>query len=428
MAETKPHMNLIFVGHVDSGKSTTVGRLLYETGSFSEQDKSKIQKEIETLGKVDFEFAYFLDTSGEERKKGVTIDLSHQKFVTDKYEFTIIDAPGHVDFIKNMITGASEADAAVLVVDGKEGIMAQTREHTYLIRVFGIKNLIIAINKMDLLGYDKAKYDAVKKQIVDMVKVSYPNAESFNYIPICSKDGVNLSKKASDKMPWYTGPTLLEALNNMPLPERPTTLPLRIPIEDVYSIQGVGTVPVGKVVSGIIKPGDKIIFEPSHVSGEVKSVQMHFQNLAQAGPGDNIGFNVRGVEKDQIKRGDVAGVVTNPPTVVTEFTGQIIILQHPTAISAGYSPVLHTHTAQVPVKFKKILKKLDPKTGATLEENPATIKQGDAAIVVFEPLKPLSIEKADAIPQLAGFVIRDMGLTIAAGRCTDLVRKKEEQK
>ncbi|MCL5009665.1 MAG: translation elongation factor EF-1 subunit alpha [Candidatus Parvarchaeota archaeon] len=424
MAEVKPHMNLIFVGHVDSGKSTSVGRLLYETGSFSEQDKAKIQKEIETLGKVDFEFAYFLDTSGEERKKGVTIDLSHQKFVTDKYEFTIIDAPGHVDFIKNMITGASEADAAVLVVDGKEGIMAQTREHTYLIRVFGIKSLIVVINKMDLLGYDQKKYEDVKKSIVEMVKVSYPNAESFNYVPISAKDGINIAKK-SDKMPWYTGPTLLEALNNLPLPERPTQLPLRVPVEDVYSIQGVGTVPVGKVVSGIIKPGDKIVFEPSHVNGEVKSVQMHFQNLEQAGPGDNIGFNVRGIEKDQIKRGDVAGLVSNPPTVVTEFTGQIIILQHPTAISAGYSPVLHTHTAQVPVKFKQIIKKLDPKTGATVEENPATIKQGDAAIVVLEPLKPLSIEKADVIPQLAGFVIRDMGLTIAAGRCIDLVVKKD---
>jgi elongation factor 1-alpha len=422
MAETKPHMNLIFIGHVDSGKSTTVGRLLYETGSFSEQDKAKIQKDIETLGKVDFEFAYFLDTSGEERKKGVTIDLSHEKFVTDKYEFTIIDAPGHVDFIKNMITGASEADAAVLVVDAKEGVMQQTREHVYLARVFGIKNLIIAMNKMDLLNYDEAKYKEVKDSVIKVVKASYPNAESLNYIPISSKNGENLKIK-SDKMQWYTGPTLLEALNNLPLPDRPTQLPLRIPIEDVYSIQGVGTVPVGKVVSGIMKPGDKIIFEPSHVSAEVKSIQMHYQNLEQALPGDNIGFNVRGIEKEQVKRGDIVGLVSAPPTVATEFTAQIIVLNHPTAISAGYSPVLHAHTAQVPVKFKKILRRLDPKTGQTAEENPATIKQGDAAIVVLEPIKPLSIEKADVIPQLAGFAIRDMGLTIAAGRCIDLVAK-----
>ena len=422
MAEGKPHMNLIFIGHVDSGKSTTVGRLLYETGSFSEQDKAKIQKDIETLGKVDFEFAYFLDTSGEERKKGVTIDLSHEKFVTDKYEFTIIDAPGHVDFIKNMITGASEADAAVLVVDAKEGVMQQTREHIYLSRVFGIKNVIVALNKMDLLNYDEAKYKEVKDAVMKAVKASYANADTFNYIPISSKNGENLKVK-SDKMSWYTGPTLLEALNNLPLPERPTQLPLRIPIEDVYSIQGVGTVPVGKVVSGVMKPGDKIIFEPSHVTADVKSIQMHYQNLDQAQPGDNIGFNVRGIEKEQVKRGDVAGLVSAPPTVVTEFTAQIIVLNHPTAISAGYSPVLHAHTAQVPVKFKKILKRLDPKTGQTAEENPATIKQGDAAIVVLEPLKPLSIEKSDVIPQLAGFAIRDMGLTIAAGRCIDLVAK-----
>ncbi|MCL4399370.1 translation elongation factor EF-1 subunit alpha [Candidatus Parvarchaeota archaeon] len=424
MTEGKPHMNLIFIGHVDSGKSTTVGNLLYQTGSFSEQDKAKIQKEIETLGKVEFEFAYFLDTSGEERKKGVTIDLSHEKFVTDKYEFTIIDAPGHVDFIKNMITGASEADAAVLVIDAKEGVMQQTKEHVYLSRVFGIKNMIIALNKMDLIGYNEAKYKEVKEAVLKVIKISYPTADSFNFIPIAAREGEGITKK-SEKMPWYTGPTLLDALNALPLPERPVQLPLRIPIEDVYSIQGVGTVPVGKVVSGVIKPGDKIIFEPSHVTGEVKSVQMHYQNLEQAGPGDNIGFNVRGIEKDQIKRGDIAGLVSNPPTVASEFTAQIIVLNHPTAISAGYSPVLHTHTAQVPIKFKKLLKKLDPKTGSTLEENPATIKTSDVAIVVLEPLKPLSIEKSDFIPQLAGFAIRDMGQTIAAGRCIDLVPKKD---
>ncbi|MBE5728320.1 translation elongation factor EF-1 subunit alpha [Candidatus Parvarchaeota archaeon] len=423
MAEGKPHMNLIFIGHVDSGKSTTVGRLLYETGSFSEQDKAKIEKELATLGKVEFEFAYFLDTSGEERKKGVTIDLSHERFDTNKYEFTIIDAPGHVDFIKNMITGASEADAAVLVVDGKEGIMAQTREHTYLARVFGIKNFLIAINKMDLLGYDQNKFNAVKQEVLKMAKTLYANADSFLVIPVASKEGVNITKK-SDKMPWYTGPTLLEALDALPTPDRPVNLPLRVPVEDVYSIQGVGTVPVGKVVTGVMKPGDKIIFEPSHVQGEVKSIEMHHQTLEQAIPGDNIGFNVRGIEKDQVKRGDVVGTVSAPPTVVTEFTAQILVLYHPTAISAGYSPVLHTHTAQVPVRVKKILRRLDPKTGATAEENPATIKQGDAAIVLLEPLKPLSIEKSDEFPQLAGFAIRDMGSTIAAGRCIDLVKKQ----
>ena len=423
MAEGKPHMNLIFIGHVDSGKSTTVGRLLYETGSFSEQDKAKIEKELATLGKVEFEFAYFLDTSGEERKKGVTIDLSHERFDTNKYEFTIIDAPGHVDFIKNMITGASEADAAVLVVDGKEGIMAQTREHTYLARVFGIKNFLIVINKMDLLGYDQNKFNAVKQEVLKMAKTLYANADSFLVIPVASKEGVNITKK-SDKMTWYTGPTLLEALDALPTPDRPVNLPLRVPVEDVYSIQGVGTVPVGKVVTGVMKPGDKIIFEPSHVQGEVKSIEMHHQTLEQAIPGDNIGFNVRGIEKDQVKRGDVVGAVSAPPTVVTEFTAQILVLYHPTAISAGYSPVLHTHTAQVPVRVKKILRRLDPKTGATAEENPATIKQGDAAIVLLEPLKPLSIEKSDEFPQLAGFAIRDMGSTIAAGRCIDLVKKQ----
>ncbi len=418
----KPHINLVFIGHVDHGKSTTVGRLLFETGVIPPQELEKLKKEAEQLGKPTFEFAFVLDKTREERTRGVTIDLAHMKFETDKYYFTIIDAPGHRDFVKNMITGASQADAAVLVVAAKEGIQPQTKEHAYLARVLGIKQMIVAINKMDTVNYDKAAYEKVKADMEKLLKGIGYDPSKVVFVPISALNGDNVTKK-SDKMPWYEGPTLLEALNMLQEPEKPIDLPLRIPIQDVYSITGIGTVPVGRVETGVLKVGDKVIFEPANVSGEVKSIEMHHEPLQEAKPGDNIGFNVRGISKEQIKRGDVCGHTDKPPTVAKEFTAQIIVLNHPTFISKGYTPVMHVHTAQVPVKFKELKQKLDPKTGGVAEENPEKIKTGDAAVVVLEPQKPVVIEKRSEIPRLAGFAIRDMGTTVAAGFCVDVVKR-----
>ncbi len=418
----KPHINLVFVGHVDHGKSTTVGRLLYETGNLSEQTLEKYRKEAEELGKATFEFAYALDATKEERKRGLTIDLAHRKFETDKYSFTIIDAPGHKDFIKNMITGASQADAGVLVVAVGEGIMPQTKEHAYLSKVLGVKQMIIALNKMDTVNYDEAKYKERAEELKKLMQLVGYNPEKVPIIPISAYKGDNVTKK-SENMPWYNGPTLLEALNQLEPPEQPVDLPLRVPIQDVYSITGVGTVPVGRVETGLLKVGDKVVFQPSNVQGEIKSIEMHHESIPEARPGDNIGFNVRGVEKKQIRRGDVMGKVDNPPTVAKEFTAQIIILNHPTSVTVGYTPVLHAHTAQVPCKIKEIIKKMDPKTGAEVTEGKDVLKVGDAAIVKMEPLKPIVLEKKDEIPQLSSFVLRDMGLTVGAGVVIDITKK-----
>jgi elongation factor 1-alpha len=247
--------------------------------------------------------------------------------------------------------------------------------------------------------------------------------KDFPVIPISAWEGDNVVKK-SDKMPWYNGPTLIEALDQIPEPPKPTDKPLRIPIQDVYSIKGVGTVPVGRVETGILKVGDVVIFEPAStifhkpIQGEVKSIEMHHEPLQEAYPGDNIGFNVRGVGKNDIKRGDVAGHTNNPPTVVRPkdtFKAQIIVLNHPTAITVGYTPVLHAHTTQVAVRFEQLLAKLDPRTGNVLEENPQFIKTGDSAIVILRPTKAMVIEPVKEIPQLGRFAIRDMGQTVAAG-------------
>ena len=418
MAE-KPHLNLAVIGHIDHGKSTLVGRLLFETGAVPPHIIEKYREEAKAKGKESFVFAWVMDSLKEERDRGITIDVAHQRFDTAKYYFTIVDCPGHRDFVKNMRTGASQADAAILVCAAKEGVQSQTKEHVFLARTLGITQLIIAVNKIDEVNYDKARYEAVKAELTTLLKMVGYKPDEMNFIPTSAFKGDNLAKP-SENTKWYTGPTLLASLDTLKLPEKPVTLPLRIPVQDAYTISGIGTVPVGRVETGRMKPGDKIIFMPARAVGEVKSIEMHHQEIKEALPGDNIGWNVRGVEKKDIRRGDVCGPVDKPPTVAEEFTAQIVVLQHPSAITVGYTPVLHCHTAQVAGTITAILKKLDPKTGQTAAENPDFIKAGDAAIVVIKPAKPLCIEKVKEIPQLGRFAIRDMGMTIAAGMVQDI--------
>jgi len=335
MAE-KPHLNLVFIGHVDHGKSTLVGRLLYEVGEVSEQTMKKYKDEAEKMGKKTFEFAWVMDSLKEERERGVTIDIAHKKFSTAKNYFTIIDAPGHRDFVKNMITGASQADAAVLVVSAKDGVQSQTKEHAFLARTLGVKQLIVALNKIDAINYNEADYNKVRDEVSKLLSgIGYKVAE-IEFIPVSAYCGDNVKVK-SDKTPWYKGKALLQAIDDLKMPEKPVDKPLRVPVQDAYTITGVGTVPVGRVETGVLKPGMKVIFMPANVVGEVKTVEMHHEQLAQAGPGDNIGFNVRGIGKNDVKRGDVAGPVDSPPTVAEDFTAQIVVLGHPSAITVGYT-------------------------------------------------------------------------------------------
>ncbi len=418
MAE-KPHLNLAVIGHIDHGKSTLVGRLLFETGAVPPHIIEKYKEEAKAKGKESFVFAWVMDSLKEERDRGITIDVAHQRFDTAKFYFTIVDCPGHRDFVKNMITGASQADAAILVCSAKDGVQSQTKEHVFLSRTLGITQLIISINKMDEVNYEKAKFDAVKADLSTLLKMVGYKPDEMNFIPTSAFKGDNLSKP-SENTKWYTGPTLLAALDLLKIPEKPVTLPLRIPVQDSYTISGIGTVPVGRVETGKMKPGDKIIFMPAKAVGEVKSIEMHHQEVKEAVPGDNIGWNVRGVEKKDIRRGDVCGHTDKPPSVADEFTAQIVVLQHPSAIAAGYTPVIHCHTAQCAGMITAILKKLDPKSGQVAAENPDFIKAGDAAIVVIKPMKPLCIEKVKEIPQLGRFAIRDMGMTIAAGMVQDI--------
>jgi len=420
----KPHLNIVFIGHVDHGKSTTVGRILYDTGHVDAHVLEGFKKEAEQKGKATFEFAWVMDRVKEERERGLTIDVAHQKFETDKIYFTIIDAPGHRDFVKNMITGTSQADGAVLVVSAAEGVQAQTKEHIFLARTLGVTQLIVAVNKMDATkpAYNEARFNEIKTEVTGLLKAVGFKVDEIPFVALSSYKGDNITK-ASANLGWYKGPTIVGALDQLKDPPKPTGKPLRLPVQDVYTITGIGTVPVGRVETGVMKPGMKISFQPADKVGEVKSIEMHHENIAEAVPGDNVGFNVRGVERNDIRRGDVAGPADNPPTVAKTFTAQIMVLNHPSVITPGYTPVFHAHTAQVACTFLELVKKLDPKTGATKEEKPEFIKTGDAAIVKLQPTKPMVIEPAKDFPQLGRFAIRDMGQTVAAGMCIDVEKR-----
>ncbi len=433
MAKKKEHMNLIAIGHVDHGKSTLMGRLLYEAGVIDQRLIQQYEEEAKKLGKETFKFAWVMDKLKEERERGLTIDLSFYKFETPKYEFTLIDAPGHRDFIKNMITGASEADAAILVVSARPGEFeagispgGQTREHASLAKILGINQLVVAINKMDDPGvnWSKERYEEIKNEIARLLKTLGYDVSKIRFVPVSAWTGDNVLKK-SDKMPWYDGPTLIEALDEFVPPPKPIDKPLRLPIQDVYSITGVGTVPVGRIETGRMRVGDRVVFMPPGLVGDVKSIEMHHQPMEEAVAGDNIGFNVKGVSKKDIRRGDVVGHLDNPPTVAEEFIAQIFVIYHPTAIGVGYTPVMHVHTAQVAVTFIELLKKLDRRTGQVVEENPSFLKTGDVAIVKLKPLRPVSLEEFQQFPELGRFAIRDMGQTIAAGVVKEITKKAE---
>ena len=427
----KPHLNLVVMGHVDHGKSTTIGHLFYLTGTIDERKVKAFEEEAKKLGKESFKFAWVLDKLKEERERGLTIDLAFLRFETPKYFFTVIDAPGHRDFVKNMVTGASQADAAILFVSAKRGEFeagigpgGQTKEHAFLAFTLGVKQLVVAVNKMDdaSVNWNQERYEEIKNEVSRMLKMVGFNVEKISFVPTSGWTGDNLVK-LSDKMPWYKGPTIFDALNAFDLPPKPLKKPLRLPLQDVYTITGVGTVPVGRVETGVLKEGDTLVFMPGNVQGEAKSIETHHVRVPKAEPGDNIGFNVRGITRKDIRRGDVAGHTDNPPTVAKEFIGQIIVIYHPTAVAAGYTPVLHYHTGQVACRFIELIKKLDPRTGQTVEEKPSFLKTGDGAIVRFEPLHPIAVEAYSEFPELGRFAVRDMGTTVAAGVVKEITKK-----
>ena len=427
MARAKPNMNVVFVGHVDAGKSTTVGRLLFDSGIVSEQEMKKLKEEAVKHGKIGFEFAYVMDEIRESRERGVTIDLAYKKLVTQKYEITIIDAPGHRDFVKNMITGASQADCAFLVISAPSGVELQTTEHLWLLRTMGVKNIAVAINKMDAVQYKEEKFNAVKEAVGKLLQGVGIKPEKTTFIACSGLQGDNVAKK-SNNMSWYKGPTILEQFDLFPAPELPTNLPMRMPVQDVYEITGIGTVPVGKIETGIMKAGMKILVVPGRtgegIAGEIKSIEMHHENLPEANAGDNVGINIRGIGKKDIARGDVICEAAKPCPIVEEFIATITVINHPTVLAKGYTPVFHVHTAQVPCQFVELIAQINPANGEVIKEHPDFLKNGDSAKVRIKPQGKLCLEIQSENPFMSRFAVRDAGATVAAGMCTEITKKK----
>jgi len=432
MGKEKIHFNLVVIGHVDAGKSTTTGHLIYKCGGIDKRTIEKFEKESKDMGKGSFKYAWVLDKLKAERERGITIDIALWKFETPKYYFTIIDAPGHRDFIKNMITGTSQADCAILVIASPTGEFeagiaktGQTREHALLAYTLGVKQMIVLVNKMDekSTNYGEARFNEIKTEVSSFIKKIGYNPDKVPFVPISGWEGDNMLER-SPNMPWWKGPILLEALDSIEPPKRPSDKPLRVPLQDVYKIGGIGTVPVGRVETGILKPGAVVTFAPAGITTEVKSVEMHHEALPQATPGDNVGFNVKNVAVKDLRRGFVCGdAKQDPPQETESFNAQVIILNHPGEIHNGYAPVLDCHTAHIACKFAEILTKVDRRSGKELEKEPKNIKSGDAAIVKLIPQKPMCVESFSDYPPLGRFAVRDMRQTVAVGVIKEVTKK-----
>ncbi|KAF8337409.1 translation elongation factor EF-1 alpha [Cantharellus anzutake] len=428
MGKEKSHVNVVVIGHVDSGKSTTTGHLIYKCGGIDKRTIEKFEKEANELGKGSFKYAWVLDKLKAERERGITIDIALWKFETPKYEVTVIDAPGHRDFIKNMITGTSQADCAILIIAAGTGEFeagiskdGQTREHALLAFTLGVRQLIVAVNKMDTTKWSEERFNEIIKETTNFIKKVGYNPKSVAFVPISGWHGDNMLEESAN-MTWYKGwtregkggvvfkgKTLLDAIDAIEPPTRPTDKPLRLPLQDVYKIGGIGTVPVGRVETGIIKPGMVVSFAPANITTEVKSVEMHHEQLSEGNPGDNVGFNVKNVSVKDIRRGYVASDSKNDPAKeAASFVAQVIVLNHPGQIAAGYTPVLDCHTAHIACKFAELQQKVDRRTGKALEENPRP-----SSLLV--PSKPMSVETYNEYPPLGRFAVRDMRQTVAVG-------------
>jgi len=451
----KTNINIVVIGHRDSGKSTTTGHLIYKCGGVDDRTIEKFKKEAQEMGKKSFSYAWVLDKLKSDQERGATIDIARMKFETDNYDITIIDTPGHKESIKNMITGA--VDCVVLVVsaatrefeEGFSGDEGSTKRYALIAHILGVKQIICVVNKMDITepAYSEARFHEIKNEITAHLNKIGFNANEVPIVPISAFKGDNMvtpdpnEPSPPNNMPWYDGwkikreernicgKTLTDAINSLLPPKVPIDKPLRLPLQDVYKLGGIGIVPVGRVETGVIKPGMMVTFGPNGITAEVKSVEMHHESLQYAVPGENVGFNVKDVLIKELKPGFVAGdSQRDPPKETVDFEAQIIVLNHPDKIEVGYTPVLDIHTAHVACEFVRLIAKIDKLNGKVLEESPTFLQNGDTALVILKPTEPTVVETIEEYPALARFALTDMEQTVAVGIVKRVQKRESESK
>lgn len=427
----KEMMNLVFAGHVDHGKSTIIGRIFYERGYISDRTLDRLERHAKAVGKSTFHFAFFMDKSLEERQRGISIETSYRGFETDSRRYNIIDAPGHKDFVKNMISGAVEADVAILVVDAKEtstnGAAPQTKEHLVLLKALGIDKLIVAVNKMDTIGFEQEAFDLCKMEIEHFCeRVQYQAGIDAVYVPTSALLGDNVDK-LSQRLPWYEDKTLLNILDSVELPSRSIDLPLRMPILRTFSVPGVGSIVAGRIETGQVSQGGKVVIVPYPGTGiakaEVKSIQWQNKEVDSACAGDDVGVLLTKQEKGfvvrQVKKGTILGSLMDSPRSCRRFKAEVVVTDHPTGIRAGYCPYLHVHQVAMPCQISEVLTAWNLQGEEKQVDAENRLVNGDTAVVWIETEKSLVIELASKYPRLGRFVLRD-GATVATGLCLEV--------
>merc|ERR1712166_1203030 len=449
MAAEKVHMSVVICGHVDSGKSTTTGRLLFELGGIPEREMQKLKEEADRIGKGSFAFAFYMDTQKDERERGVTIKCTTKEFFTTDYHYSVIDAPGHRDFIKNMISGAAQADVGILMVpadgnfttaiqkgDHKQGIVqGQTRQHARLINLLGVKQM-----DADLALYKEARYNEIRDEMKSMlVKVGWPKGfveKKVPVVPISGWMGDNLLTKSAN-MPWWNGMkckiskekavhinTLKEALNDfVQIAKRDPEKPMRLPVSGVYKIKGVGDVLTGRVEQGSVKPGEEVIFLPTHTvstacPGKIFTVEMHHKKIEEGKSGDNIGMNVKALNKENMPRvGDVMIYKSDSTLATSEnFEAAVQVLDIPGSIKCGYSPIGHVRCGRAACRLMAIRWRQGKDTGGEKADGGVELKTNDAAGVVFAPQQPMVVDTFDNCEGLARIALLDGNSAVMLGK------------
>ena len=421
------HLNVIHIGHVDSGKSTLSGSILFHTGQIDARTIEKFEREAKQRGRESWWLAYILDTTEEERSKGITVEVGRATFSTPNKRFTILDAPGHKSFVANMIAGAAQADIGVLVISARKGEFetgfekgGQTREHAMLAKTLGVRVLIVVVNKMDdnSVKWEQPRYDEIVSKLTPFLRQSgYNVAKHVHFIPIAAITGANVKERAGATCPWYTGPSLLELLDSISIGGRDPEAPLRVPLVDKYMDRGI--IAMGKVEAGTVREGMEIVIMPQNTKARVEKVYIDDIEASFARPGENVKIKIKGCSEDDVLKGFVLCERVAPVLAVTQFECQIMVMEldHRALFTAGYSAVLHIHTAEEECTVVKLVAELDKKTGEPKPGPPPRyVKSGALCIAILKTARSICVEKFDVLQQMGRFTLRDEGRTLGIGK------------